>query len=176
MMKIHYAWMIVGLLSILPDVGIAHDGTVNITGSIYASSCDVDSSSQSLPVDMGDFSSSGFSAVGDVQGKKKLSINLSNCTTGIEGATITFTGDSDSTNTALLALSDTSGGGGMASGVGIEILDKDSAQLAINTLSKQYAIAAGNNELDFYLSYMATKIPVTAGNASSVMYFDLSYQ
>ncbi|ECG8590417.1 fimbrial protein [Salmonella enterica subsp. salamae] len=165
-----------GILGCSTLPAIAHDGTVNITGSIYASSCDVDSSSQNQPVNIGDFSASGFTNVGDVQGKKAFSIILDNCTAGIEGATITFGGDADGSNTKLLALSDTSSNGGMASGIGIEILDKDSAQLPINTASKQYPLSAGNNTLNFYLSYMATSIPVTAGNASSVMYFDLSYQ
>ncbi|HFZ8995711.1 TPA: fimbrial protein [Citrobacter freundii] len=154
---------------------MAHDGTVNITGSIYASSCDVDSSSQNQPVTIGDFSASGFSKVGDVQGKKEFSIKLDNCTSGIAGTTITFSGTNDTDNTQLLALNN-AGSSGMATGVGIEILDQDSVQLPINTESKQYALAAGDNSLTFYLSYMATKIPVTAGDASSVMYFDLSYQ
>ena len=150
------------LMSTLSLAAMAHDGTVNITGSIYASSCDVDSNSQTKNIRIGDFAANSFSSVGDVQGNA--------------GGAITFSGDADSDNTTLLALSDTSGGGNMASGVGVEVLDKDGGQIPLNSQSKPFALSEGDNTLTFYLRYMATKIPVTAGNASSVMYFDLSYQ
>ena len=164
------------LMSTLSLAAMAHDGTVNITGSIYASSCDVDSNSQTKNIRIGDFAANSFSSVGDVQGNALLSITLNNCTAEIAGGAITFSGDADTDNTTLLALSDTSGGGNMASGVGVEVLDKDGGQIPLNSQSKPFALSEGDNTLTFYLRYMATKIPVTAGNASSVMYFDLSYQ
>lgn len=148
---------------------------MDMTGTVIASGCNVDVNSQNQNITIGDFSTGGFTSVGDVQGKAPFSIKLTACDADVTGASVTFSGTADATNGKLLALSDTNGGGAMASGVGIEILDKNSTQIPINTASK-YTISGGDNELDFYLSYMATAIPVSEGNASSVMYFDLSYQ
>ena len=88
-----------------------------------------------------------------------------------------FSGTQDNDNSKLLALSDTAGKGGMASGVGVEILDANKKSVPINTASDSQTLQEGdNNTLTFFLRYQATKIPVTAGNASSVMYFDVTYQ
>ncbi|MHA0863595.1 fimbrial protein [Enterobacter wuhouensis] len=89
---------------------------------------------------------------------------------------MTFSGTADADNADLLALSDTSGAGGMASGVGIEILDPNKKPVALNSLSDEIPLTAGDNALTFYLRYKATQIPVSPGNASSIMYFDLVYQ
>ncbi|AFN30019.1 Fimbrial subunit [Klebsiella michiganensis E718] len=64
----------------------------------------------------------------------------------------------------------------LASGVGVEIKDSDGTTIPLNTASKQYPLFAGDNTLNFLLHYKATTIPVTAGYATAVMYFDVDYQ
>ena len=64
----------------------------------------------------------------------------------------------------------------MASGVAIELLDNNMNTIAINSTDNAYPITQGNNDLTFRLRYKATAVPVTPGNASSVLYFDVSYQ
>ena len=81
------------LMSTLSLAAMAHDGTVNITGSIYASSCDVDSNSQTKNIRIGDFAANSFSSVGDVQGNALLSITLNNCTAEIAAEGNGPTGD-----------------------------------------------------------------------------------
>ncbi|WP_232062573.1 fimbrial protein [Buttiauxella agrestis] len=149
---------------------------LQMTGTILSRTCDV-SSSQSQTVNIGQFSVSHFAAAGDTTAAKRFTIDLVNCGSAATGTKLTFSGTNDSDNPALLALSDTGSTGAMATGVGIEILDGNQQPLAINTLSSAvYELSPGSNSLPFYLRYKATQNVVTAGDASSVMYFDLQYQ
>ncbi|EKS6649598.1 TPA: fimbrial protein [Enterobacter hormaechei] len=150
--------------------------TMNISGTVLPSTCDIDTTSQNPDVYIGEFASNAFANVGATSATAPLDIKLTGCSENIIGAKVTFTGTADSDNNQLLALSDTGGAGGMASGVGIEILTKDNVTIPINTQSNQLPLNAGDNTLNFLLRYKATKIPVTAGNASSIMYFDVDYQ
>lgn len=114
--------------------------------------------------------------MGSVSQARQFSISLNDCPEIISGTKVYFSGTPDVNNTDLLSLSDT-GGGGMASGVGVEILDSNQLIIPINNTDSQvYPLSAGNNTLGFSLRYKATNIPVTAGNATAVMYFDLTYQ
>jgi type 1 fimbria pilin len=90
---------------------------------------------------------------------------------------VIFSGTADATNPALLALSDTSGGGEMATGVAVEILDGNRQLMPINaTDTALLPLQAGDNTLPFFLRFKSTSDTVTAGNATAVMYFDLQYQ
>ena len=166
-------------LSMMMPVAYASDNGVEIdmSGTVIASTCDVETADTLQTIFIGNFASTLFTTVGDVSPTADLLIRLNNCSSGISGATVTFSGTPDNDNNKLLALSDTSGSGGMATGVGVEILDANKNSVAINADSESQPLKEGdNNTLTFFLRYKATKIPVTAGNASSVMYFDLSYQ
>lgn len=179
-MKNPYLLMI-GVVSIL-NSGVAQAevplGVANLImrGTIVAESCDIDSTTQNQTIHIGDFSSGVFKNVGDTSEWKQFNIKLNNCTAGISQSTIAFSGTTDASDPSLLALSDTSGGGGMAHGVGIELLDNNMNTIAINSTDNTYPITQENNDLAFRLRYKATSVPVTPGNASSVLYFDVSYQ
>lgn len=149
---------------------------IDMSGKIVAGSCDIDTVSQNQTIHIGDFSAGIFQKVGDTSEWKPFNIKLNNCTAAIEQSTIAFEGIADAANSKLLALSDTSGGGGMASGVAIEVLDSNMNAIAINRFDNAYPITRGNNDLMFRLRYKATAVPVTPGNASSVLYFDVRYQ
>ncbi|HHA0006977.1 TPA: fimbrial protein [Klebsiella michiganensis] len=165
---------------LLSGVSIADTqiGTWNMTinGTVLPSSCDIDDSSQTQSINLGTFSANTFSSMGDVSPDVPLDIKLTGCGDSIVGATLTFSGNADSGNSNLLALSDTTGTGMLASGVGVEIKDSDGTIIPLNTASKQYPLSAGDNTLNFLLHYKATAIPVTAGYATAVMYFDVDYQ
>ena len=171
----------IGLLAVGMMMSVAHASDngveIDMSGTVIASTCDVETADTLQTVYIGNFASTLFSSVGDVSPSADLLIRLNNCSSGISGATVKFSGTADNDNSKLLALSDTAGAGGMAAGVGVEILDANKNSVAINTDSASQPLQEGdNNTLTFFLRYQATKIPVTAGNASSVMYFDLSYQ
>lgn len=147
---------------------------LKITGNIIAESCDVDTAN--LNVHIGDFPQNSFETVGAVSPSREFDIKLLNCSPGISGTYITFSGISDANNADLLALSDTSESGGMASGVAIQVLGNTNAPIALNKPSMLLSLVAGDNDLKFKLRYKATAIPVKPGNATSVMYFDMTYQ
>lgn len=176
-------WLQAGLLLIASFCGVcrADNGGYNLefTGTIQAETCDVDLSSLSQSIDLGQFPIDTFQSVGTTTKFKPFNINLRNCSRGISGTKVWFTGEADSNNPALLALTDTGMGNEtiMASGIGVEILDENQDPVRINnTSSVVYPLKAGRNTLSFYIRYKSTLPQVTSGNATAVMYFDLDYQ
>lgn len=152
---------------------------LEFTGTIMAQACDVEVSSLSQSIDLGQFAVADFPTTGATTKFKPFNINLKNCSRGISGTKIWFTGTADNDNPALLALSDTGMGSTnlLATGVGVEILDDDQDDVAINnTSSVVYPLKAGRNTLSFYIRYKSTRPVVTSGNATAVMYFDLQYE
>ncbi|WP_044611878.1 fimbrial protein [[Enterobacter] lignolyticus] len=159
----------------------ADDGSYNLklTGTIVAETCNVDASSETQTVRLGQFSTADFPTVGSTSRSAPLPITLTGCTQNITGGQVWFTGTADSDDPSLLALSDTGMGADaqMATGVAVQILDGSQSPVSINnTHSAVYPLHAGDNVLTFNLRYMSTKSQVTAGNATAVMYFDLQYQ
>ncbi|SWI85625.1 fimbrial protein BcfE [Klebsiella pneumoniae] len=136
-------------------------------------------SSVSQSIDLGQFSVEDFPAIGTWTKAKPFNINLKNCSRGITGTKIWFTGTADSDDPSLLALTDTGMGNEnmLASGVGVEINNDDGDEISINNSnSAVYSLKAGRNTLSFYIRYKSTRPVVTSGNATAVMYFDLQYE
>ena len=164
------------MLALLWQPGCWADDTgynLEFTGTIMAQACDVEVSSLSQSIDLGQFAVADFSSTGTTTKFKPFNINLKNCSRGISGTKIWFTGTADSDNPALLALSETGMGSTnmLASGVGVEILDDDQDAVDINnTDSVVYPLKAGRNTLSFYIRYKSTRPVVTSGNATAVMY------
>ncbi|WES69224.1 fimbrial protein BcfE [Superficieibacter sp. HKU1] len=176
-------WLPASMLFILLSgtAARADDNSYNLefTGTIQAATCNVDLSSLSQSIDLGQFPIDSFPSVGTTTKFKPFNINLRNCSRGISGTKVWFTGEADSNNPALLALTDTGMGNEtmMATGVGVEILDENQDPVSINnTDSVVYPLKAGRNTLSFYIRYKSTLPQVTSGNATAVMYFDLEYQ
>ena len=152
---------------------------LEFTGTIVAQTCDVEISSVSQSIDLGQFSVEDFPAIGTWTKAKPFNINLKNCSRGIIGTKIWFTGTADSDDPSLLALTDTGMGNEnmLASGVGVEINNDDGDEISINNSnSAVYSLKAGRNTLSFYIRYKSTRPVVTSGNATAVMYFDLQYE
>jgi type 1 fimbria pilin len=128
---------------------------------------------------LGQFSVEDFPATGTTTKFKPFNINLKNCSRGITGTKIWFTGTADSDDPSLLALTDTGMGNEnmLASGIGVELLDEDQDDVSMNNSeSVVYPLKAGRNTLSFYIRYKSTRPVVTSGNATAVMYFDLQYE
>ncbi|MBA7843401.1 fimbrial protein BcfE [Klebsiella sp. RHBSTW-00484] len=152
---------------------------LEFTGTIVAQTCDVELSSLSQSIDLGQFSVEDFPSTGTTTKFKPFNINLKNCSRGITGTKIWFTGTADSNDPSLLALTDTGMGSEnmLASGVGVELLDEDQDDVSMNNSdSVVYPLKAGRNTLSFYIRYKSTQPTVTSGNATAVMYFDLQYE
>ncbi|CAM3997495.1 fimbrial protein [Rahnella bruchi] len=167
----------IALLS--PTSGVVFADTYNLqmTGTILSRSCEVESSSQKQTVDIGQFAVTDFTSTGSASPAKSFEIKLKGCGTAATGTSLSFSGISDAANPALLALTDTGDAGGMASGIGVEILNASQQPLVLNNPTPAtYPLEPGDNVLSFYLRYKSTQSVVTAGNATAVMYFDLQYQ
>ncbi len=157
----------------------AYDGTINVTGNIVDGSCDIDTDSQTINVNLGSVQASSFANKGDVSNPVPFNIILKNCSSSIHEADIMFLGKSDPNNTQLLQLTQDPG---VAEGVGIRIRQPEfgdftnSVYIPLNfKLSANTNLQAGDNTLTYTLQYEATSVPVTVGTGNAVMYFDLYY-
>lgn len=154
----------------------ADDRTPNliITGTVTTDACAVGTDSQKLNVPMGDILSGLFTQVGDVSPKKEFVITLTDCDEGVAGATITFTGTSDSDNPDLLQITKDTGS---ATGVGVEVIDETTGEsIPLGKATAVKSLSTSDNNLPYQLRYKSTLGTVTAGSADAVMYFDLAYQ
>lgn len=176
-MKINNLLIGAGLCFLIISASQAHDGQINVTGTITAASCNVEPDSQNQSIYLGEFSVSDFPSVGATSTPVKFGIKMNGCNASIHGATIKFSGDADKNNTNLLGITGSGTGESMATGVGIEVMDINTSPISINNISSRvYALTTGENTLSFYLHYKSTLPTVTAGNAAAIMYFDLQYQ
>jgi|AGFS01.1.fsa_nt_gi P pilus assembly protein, pilin FimA len=147
---------------------------LKVYGTVTATSCDVDNASAHQTVNLGDVNLNAFKKVGSVSRAEAFHIQLKDCSASITGGTITFQGTPDSDNNDLLQLTP---GSGVATGVGVEILDGNSGKpVALGAVTATHPLSSGDNDLLYYLRYKSTQTPVTPGTANAVMYFDLNYQ
>lgn len=167
----------VGLMGVFNSSANAVDSTLAVTGNVVASGCEVDTGSENQKVKIGTFSGKDFPSVGSTSSFKAMNINLSKCYDKLTTIQVKFSGASDADNPTLLAVTDTGAGTAVATGVGVELLDNGGKTIPFNAESPQtFELDEGNNTLSFLLRYKSTRYPVTSGEASAVMYFDLTYQ
>src|SRR5688572_23428653 len=96
----------------------AADGTINFTGQIVATTCDVNGGSNAtIDVDLGTVAATSFTAVGDTSSPTAFTISLTNCPPTFNAAAVKFDGTADAADNQLLEVT------GGATGVGIEIAD-----------------------------------------------------
>lgn len=150
----------------------ATDVTVNIAGNIYDTTCQVDSSSQNMVVDLGQALSSDFKSVGDTGRWKNFDLLLTNCPASLMVATITVNGQPDAKHPNKYANTGTAGG------LALELADRIdyitlAPQASFNTM-----INGSTHTAYFPMAarYYATSMPVTAGTFSSVVQATFTYQ
>lgn len=157
----------------------AYDGTINVTGNIVDGSCDIDTDSQTINVNLGSVQASSFANKGDTSNPVPFDILLKNCTSSIHEADIMFIGKSDPDNINLLQLTQEAG---VAQGVGVRIRQPAYGDFTNNVtiqlnkyMNANDDLQPGDNTLTYSLSYEAVSTPVTVGTGNAVMYFDLYY-
>ncbi|EOI3567451.1 fimbrial protein [Cronobacter dublinensis] len=151
------------------------EGQVNFSGEIIDSACEVvNTASSPLQVSMGKIAKSVFSSVGATSTPTLFKIQLKNCPETVTSASITFGGTPDTNNNNVLALKSETG---VASGVGVQILDSSESPLNLLTPSSDYSLESGDvtNDLQFGARYIATSATVTAGKANAVSTFTVVY-
>lgn len=170
--------MIVSALLIVTASGVgtvqAADGTVRFTGNITDQTCTVASGSQNLNVVLGSVAKSALNGSAGLRAAPtKFTLSLTGCPETVTGANVKFDGTSDPVNQSLLALDS---GTGVASGVGIQIADKNGTAIPLHTASPDYALATGANTLDFIARYVSTGSAVTTGTANGTSEFTINYK
>lgn len=163
----------------------AADGTLSFTGDIKDTTCVVDfggASGTALTIPMGTFAKSAFSGgAGTTANASKFSVKLKTCPVAYTKATVEFDGTPDSNDSKVLALTAGTGADAPASGVGVQIIDKDGTVLPLKTASASYALVSGTtasdntNSLDFTARYVATAATVTSGKANATANFTVKY-
>lgn len=154
----------------------AANGTVNFTGEIVQSTCTVVSADQTKTVVLGKYPTSAFPKTGATSGAKAFTISLEKCEVG--DYTLRFDGNTPTGNPDLLAVT------GGAKGVGVEILDNNSAIVPITqdvASPATVTIAAGATSpgtatFNLRARYRSFQDVVTAGKADSNATFTIQYK
>ncbi|ELP5717212.1 major type 1 subunit fimbrin (pilin) [Enterobacter asburiae] len=153
----------------------AVDGSVNFTGEIVDAACKVDvGASSALSVDLGKVQKSALTGDGSTASATKFTLKLSSCPSTITKAAVKFAGTPYDNDDSILALTS---GTGVATGVGIQLLDAGNAVLPLFTDSTSYTLVADDeNDLDFYARYIQKGTTVVAGKANATASFTIDYQ
>lgn len=145
-------------------------GTLNLTGSIQDSTCALSQESDDITVTLGPTASKQFITKGDVSQPKDFAIKLENCGKDVKSVRVTFSGTPDPQDSSVIALD-----AGGATGVGVQILDRNMSPIKLTEASLPYPITPDVSviTLNFNARYIATHLPVTEGiaNASGTFVF-----
>ena len=161
----------------------ASDGTINFTGEIIDNSCNIfvnGGGSNTGNVDMGKVLRTSFHGTGStVDGKASstgFTIEMNKCPDTVKSVTFKFDGENVNGDDKILALTS---GEGTATGVGIQLYDKNRNIIQLTKASEPYTIADtgpnSTNSLAFYAKYIQTQDKVTVGPANAVATFTVNY-
>lgn len=153
----------------------AADGSINFTGEILDAACTVDvGASSALAVDLGKVQKSAFTGDGSTADATKFTLKLSACPATITNASVKFDGTAYEGDNTVLALTS---GTGVATGVGIQLMDATNTVVPLFTASSGYPlVSTGVNDLDFYARYTQKGATVVAGKADATASFTIDYQ
>jgi major type 1 subunit fimbrin (pilin) len=161
------------IIASVSTAAFADDGKINFIGAITDDACTVvNDVSSPLKVTLGTVSSKAFQGAGSTAAAIDFTIALKNCPMSMTSAKVRFDGTADSNVNTLLALTQETG---VATGVGIQLKDKNKLVVPMKTDSSSYALTVGDNNLDFEASYYATAATVTAGPANATSNFTIIY-
>lgn len=142
---------------------------VIFSGSIKENTCVINNGSKGQTVALGDVEKSVLAKSGDVSQPVAFTIALDQCDTA--NATITFKGETPPATNDVLTTS--------ASGVGIQILDKNTTKVLVvdgSTQAQSINVNSTNpNEFNFTARYFALDNNVAAGNVDSSVDFTVKY-
>ncbi|QLK63805.1 fimbrial protein (plasmid) [Enterobacteriaceae bacterium Kacie_13] len=152
------------------NVAQAADGTINFTGKILASTCDIngEASDVKIEVPLGTHLPTEFATTGNKSFNVPFSIDLTECDDSIKNAQVKFTGTAD-TNPQLIAVT------GGAVGVGVGLYEEDGTQIAINTTSATKPVTAKAATLKYSANYVANGEAVEPGDANATADFSIEY-
>lgn len=171
---------------VAPQPVTVDGGKINFTGSVVAAPCAVDNSTDGQSVNLGQIATNQLAAKGATGSAVPFTVKLVGCdlsptaidanaTTNYTKASIKFTGASIDATT--LSLSADGAGQQPAKNVGIQIFQANKAVNVDGTAATESQnIVAGDNEIPFTATYVATDASVTAGSANGSVNFQVTYE
>ena len=153
-------------------------GSVHFKGELVNAACAVNTESSDQIVELGQYRTAKFTAVGDTTTNMPFTIVLNDCDPSVSAtAAVAFSGQADATDATLLAVN-SSNNNTAAKGVGIEYLDSKSKTLSPDgaTFSSAQTLLQGTNTLNFTARYKATADTAEPGQANADATFVMKYE
>ena len=162
-------------------------GTVNFSGKVVTSACAISAGSANIDVDMGEVRTATLAAAGsEASTAKAFAITLEECeiadtsasteTNPIAATTVavTFTGTPDNADANSLAVG-ANGGANSAQHVAIRLYDEQGNVVKLGEPAAAIPLRKGENTLNFSAKYYSPKGGATAGDASAVATYTVTY-
>lgn len=165
----------------------ASGGTVNFNGSVVTSACAINAGSANINVDMGEVRAATLAAAGSESNTAKaFTITLEDCDIADTSAStennpiaattvaVTFTGTPDSADANSLAVG-SNGSSSSAQNVAIRLYDEKGNVVRLGEPAAAVALRTGSNTLNFNAKYYSPEGNATAGDASAVATYTVTY-
>ena len=162
-------------------------GTVNCSGKVVTSACAISAGSANIDVDMGEVRTATLAAAGsEASTAKAFSITLEDCEIADTSAStednpiaattvaVTFTGTPDAADANSLAVG-AKGGANSAQHVAIRLYDEQGKVVKLGEPAAAIPLRAGANTLNFSAKYYSPQGNATAGDASAVATYTVTY-
>ncbi|SFS17317.1 major type 1 subunit fimbrin (pilin) [Dyella sp. OK004] len=165
-----------GFAALAPNSASAADGTINITGTVNASTCKINggASPATINVALPTVSTTSLSAAGAVAGRTAFALNLTNCGSLTKAQTFFEPGPT------IMADGNLKNASGTATGVEVQLLNSDFSNINLagtstTQASQQTTLTTGAGNLNYYAQYFATAA-AGAGTVSTSVQFTMLYQ
>ncbi|WP_413530759.1 fimbrial protein [Rahnella inusitata] len=160
------------ILSVLCTQSVmAADSTINITATIVASPCTVDTASKNLSINLGDIQASTLAAANVGSPWVNGTIKLTNCPSTTSQVVATFTGTAD-TNAAF-AYKNTGTGSSAAS---VHVMDAAGSADLKNGATLTQTVTSGAAAIPFKVRVYTSKGSVTPGAISAAISVAFTYK
>jgi len=180
-----------GVAALLPAgsslAATASGGTVNFSGSVVTSACAISANSANIDVDLGEVRTATLAAAGsEASTAKAFTITLEDCEIADTSAgteedpipattvAVTFTGTPDSTDADGLAVG-SNGSSASAQNVAIRLYDEQGNVVRLGESAPPVELRSGSNTLNFSAKYYSPQGNATAGDASAVATYTVTY-
>lgn len=149
-----------------------YDVLISVTGNVIGNTCIVAASSEEQNVPLGTIGIKQFNSAGAVSHiKTPFTLTLEECGPTFTGVKIRFSGTPDDANPQLLKIAE-----GGATGVAVQILDKDGVLIPLETQTTAYGTAGDDSvQMTFYARLAATGAPLSTGDVSAVATWTTEY-
>lgn len=162
-------------------------GTVNFSGKVVTSACAISAGSSNIDVDMGEVRTATLATAGsEASTAKAFAITLEDCEIADTSAStdenpiaattvaVTFTGTPDTSDVNSLSVG-ANGSANSAQNVAIRLYDEQGNVVKLGEPASAIPLRKGANTLNFSAKYYSPKGGATAGDASAVATYTVTY-